>query len=126
MPLTYDWSALNTLVDKMTPTGTTNQTIGLAWGWQTLTDGQPFNGSPIPGRKGLPEISLAHLAFGAFGKIASRQVNEQIASQLWQLGILPDKEIQMVKRDTEMVEVSQNGKVFQLPMDFATKVGLEG
>lgn len=49
MPLTYDWSALNTLVDKMTPTGTTNQTIGLAWGWQTLTDGQPFNGSPIPG-----------------------------------------------------------------------------
>ncbi|MCB0661610.1 MAG: metal ABC transporter permease [Saprospiraceae bacterium] len=84
------------------------------------------HGSPIPGRKGLPEISLAHLAFGAFGKIASRQVNEQIASQLWQLGILPDKEIQMVKRDTEMVEVSQNGKVFQLPMDFATKVGLEG
>jgi ABC-type Mn2+/Zn2+ transport system permease subunit/Mn-dependent DtxR family transcriptional regulator/Fe2+ transport system protein FeoA len=83
------------------------------------------HGSPIPGRKGLPEHSLAHLAFGSLGKIAIRQVNEQVASQLWQMGILPDQEVQMVKRDTEMVEVSQNGKIFQLPMDFAAKVSLE-
>lgn len=83
------------------------------------------HGSPIPGRKGLPERSLAHLAFGIPGKIASRQGNEQITSQLWQLGILPEKEIKILKRDAKMVEVSQNGKVFQLPLDFAAKVSLE-
>ena len=37
MGLTYDWSKLNGLVDKMTPDGNTNQAIGLAWAWQSLT-----------------------------------------------------------------------------------------
>jgi Flp pilus assembly protein TadG len=43
MPLTYTWSSLKTLVDKMEPTGNTNQGIGLAWAWMTLGTGTPFN-----------------------------------------------------------------------------------
>jgi uncharacterized protein YegL len=43
LPLTNDWRALNNLIDAMQPIGTTNQTIGLAWGWQTLTQGPPMN-----------------------------------------------------------------------------------
>jgi hypothetical protein len=43
MPLSYDWTALNNKIDAMTPTGNTNITIGLAWGWQTLTATAPFN-----------------------------------------------------------------------------------
>jgi Flp pilus assembly protein TadG len=39
--LTYDWSALQKVVDGMSPAGTTNQTIGLQWGWQSLTQ-SPF------------------------------------------------------------------------------------
>ncbi len=39
--LTYNWNALNTLVDGMSPNGNTNQAIGLQWGWQTLTQ-SPF------------------------------------------------------------------------------------
>lgn len=35
--LTYDWTALGNLVDAMQPNGTTNQAIGLQWGWQSLT-----------------------------------------------------------------------------------------
>ncbi len=35
--LTYDWTALNTAVDALNPNGSTNQAIGLAWGWQSLT-----------------------------------------------------------------------------------------
>ncbi|MGY4623980.1 hypothetical protein ACVWY3_001736 [Bradyrhizobium sp. USDA 4486] len=31
MPLSYDWSSLKTVIDKMKPTGNTNQGIGLAW-----------------------------------------------------------------------------------------------
>ncbi len=37
--LTNDWKALHGRVDDMEPRGDTNQTIGLAWGWQALTQG---------------------------------------------------------------------------------------
>lgn len=43
MPLTYDWAALKGRIDALVPTGNTNQGIGLAWGWMTLTSGEPFN-----------------------------------------------------------------------------------
>jgi Flp pilus assembly protein TadG len=43
MPLTTDWTALNNMIDTMQPVGTTNQTIGLAWGWQAMTQGPPLN-----------------------------------------------------------------------------------
>src|SRR5436305_7965543 len=37
MPLSYDWSALDAKIDSMRPGGNTNQTIGLQWGFQSLT-----------------------------------------------------------------------------------------
>src|SRR5205085_4100198 len=37
LPLTYDWNALNSKIDSMQPNGNTNQTIGLQWGFQSLT-----------------------------------------------------------------------------------------
>ena len=43
MPLSEDWTALNTKVDAMTPTGNTNVTIGMAWGFQLLMPVAPFN-----------------------------------------------------------------------------------
>ena len=42
MGLSYDWSAMNTLVNNMYPAGNTNQAIGLALGWMSLTGGGPF------------------------------------------------------------------------------------
>ncbi|MFT4122009.1 pilus assembly protein TadG-related protein [Bradyrhizobium sp.] len=42
-PLSYDWTTLKAQVDKMKPTGNTNQGIGLAWGWMTLSSGDPMN-----------------------------------------------------------------------------------
>ena len=41
--LNYDWTAMNNLVDSMTPNGNTNQPIGLVWGWQSLTGGGPLS-----------------------------------------------------------------------------------
>jgi uncharacterized protein YegL len=38
MGLSYDWAGLNSKIDAMTPKGNTNQAIGLAWGWQSLTN----------------------------------------------------------------------------------------
>ena len=40
--LSYDWSAMNTLVSNMSPAGNTNQGIGLALGWMSLAGGGPF------------------------------------------------------------------------------------
>lgn len=42
MPLSYDWTALNGKIDSMVAVGTTNQPIGLVWGWQSLVSGGPL------------------------------------------------------------------------------------
>lgn len=47
MPLSYDWASLKTLIGKLAPTGNTNQGIGLAWGWMTLSTGDPM---PAPAK----------------------------------------------------------------------------
>lgn len=48
VPLTDDWSVLSKAITSMYATGNTNQTIGLSWGWQTLTDGDPMNAGALP------------------------------------------------------------------------------
>ena len=53
LPLTYKWDDLKTKVTNMTPAGNTNQTIGLQWAWQSLTDGNPFN-PPAIVNDGIP------------------------------------------------------------------------
>jgi len=43
MGLSYDWSSMTALVNQMDPNGSTNQPIGLVWGWQSLVGGGPFS-----------------------------------------------------------------------------------
>ena len=43
MPLTYDFAAVKDKIDSLNPNGGTNQPIGIAWGWQSLTDSAPLN-----------------------------------------------------------------------------------
>lgn len=42
-PLTYDWTALKSMINAMQPTGGTDQPIGLAWAWQSLLQTSPMN-----------------------------------------------------------------------------------
>jgi Mg-chelatase subunit ChlD len=42
MPLSYNWTQLNNKIDAMTPSGSTNVTIGLVWGWHSLSQGSPL------------------------------------------------------------------------------------
>lgn len=42
IPLTYSWSTLKTAVNAMQPTGGTDQSVGLAWGWQSLLQTGPI------------------------------------------------------------------------------------
>jgi Flp pilus assembly protein TadG len=46
MPLSYDWSAMTTLINNMSPAGNTNQAIGLAHGWMSLVGGGPYPTPP--------------------------------------------------------------------------------
>ena len=46
MGLSYDWSGMNRLVTNMSAVGNTNQAIGLALGWMSLTGGGPFTAPP--------------------------------------------------------------------------------
>jgi hypothetical protein len=46
MALNYNWSAMTTLVNSMSPNGNTNQAIGLQLGWQSLVGGGPFPAPP--------------------------------------------------------------------------------
>ena len=43
MGLSYNWSAMNSLINAMSPAGNTNQAIGLQLGWMTLMSGGVFN-----------------------------------------------------------------------------------
>jgi uncharacterized protein YegL len=43
VPLSYDWTALHNKIDAMAPAGNTNQGIGIAWGWQSLSQTAPLN-----------------------------------------------------------------------------------
>ena len=42
MSLSTNWSAMNTLINNMSPAGNTNQGFGLQAGWQSLVGGGPF------------------------------------------------------------------------------------
>ncbi|AXK79744.1 VWA domain-containing protein [Pseudolabrys taiwanensis] len=42
LPLSNNWTAMNTLVDNMVSSGNTNQAIGLQVGWLSLVGGGPF------------------------------------------------------------------------------------
>ena len=56
-PLTNNWSSMNSAVNSMQPVGNTNLTIGLAWGLQILSPGEPFN-SATPFGGGYTKIMV--------------------------------------------------------------------
>jgi Flp pilus assembly protein TadG len=46
-PMSNSWSDLKTQISNMSPSGNTNQAVGLAWGWQTLnTANGPYQAPP--------------------------------------------------------------------------------
>lgn len=58
MGLSYDWAALTAKIDTMSPAGGTNQPIGLAWAWQSLTEGAPLNAPPLDAKYKYEKIVI--------------------------------------------------------------------
>ena len=46
--LNYNWSSLTTAVNAMTAGGSTNQTIGLQWGWMAQSQSSPLSAPTLP------------------------------------------------------------------------------
>jgi Flp pilus assembly protein TadG len=47
MGLSYNWSSMTSLVNNMSPNGSTDQAIGLQLGWMSLVGGGPFSVPPL-------------------------------------------------------------------------------
>ncbi len=45
--LSYDWSGMSSVINNMSPSGYTNQNIGLELGWMSIAGGGPFS---VPAR----------------------------------------------------------------------------
>lgn len=48
LPLTDNWTAVESKIDAMAASGSTNTTIGLAWGWNMVTFGGPESTAAAP------------------------------------------------------------------------------
>jgi len=48
MGLSYNWTSLSSEVDAMIAGGSTNQTIGVEWGWFTQNQNVPFSATALP------------------------------------------------------------------------------
>lgn len=46
--LSYDWTSLGTQIDNMSPNSSTNQAIGVAHGWQTMSNSAPYSPGAVP------------------------------------------------------------------------------
>jgi hypothetical protein len=51
-------AAINAAIDRMAPTGNTNVPEGLAWGWRTVSSGEPFTGGRPESEKGNDKIVI--------------------------------------------------------------------
>jgi Flp pilus assembly protein TadG len=52
LPLTYNWTDVNSTITSMIADGHTNQTIGLQWGWLSLMQQAPLNAPAEPSGAG--------------------------------------------------------------------------
>ena len=82
------------------------------------------HGSPIPPKTGLPVLSLSQLAPGHAAIIAANQINEQISTALWKLGILYDAPLEIYEKSKDTIQIRQNGKTFEIPAKLAARIAV--
>lgn len=80
------------------------------------------HGSPIPPKFGQVNLPLINLAIGEHVKISTRQLNDQIVSQLWKLGIKPEIEFKIFSKDEERILLSHGGEKYPVPLELARSI----
>jgi Flp pilus assembly protein TadG len=57
-PLTGSKTVLNAAIDAMQPTANTNVPEGIAWGWRTVSHGEPFSEGVLDSRKDIDKVVI--------------------------------------------------------------------
>ena len=71
---------------------------------------QDPHGSPIPPKLIAPKRPLLNIKLGTKAFIAKEQISDQVESELWELGLLPDSAITLVKVEKDVVKVKYQGR----------------
>ena len=82
------------------------------------------HGSPIPARRGLPKFSLIQLEVRQQGRIAAKQNSEHVTNRLWQLGLFPEAQFFVKTISSDSVEIEQDGKKLEIPLDLARRINV--
>ncbi|MFT7604347.1 MAG: Mn-dependent DtxR family transcriptional regulator, partial [Saprospiraceae bacterium] len=83
------------------------------------------HGSPIPAKKGIPGNPLFQLAANQSAKIAQKQVDNQISSELWQLRLLPGSVFTIHKKEKEVVEILVGERTIKIPKGIAQRINVD-
>lgn len=83
------------------------------------------HGSPIPAKIGLPKFPLSRLRPPQSARIAAKQMNEHITTQLWKLGLLPETRISVVRNKGEEVQVRNGDQVVGISRELARQVNVD-
>ena len=82
------------------------------------------HGSPIPLKNKLLKETLFHLPIKKIAIIAKNQIGDHISSELWQLGLLPEKEFQVVEKDNQYIELIQDETNIKISTRLAKKIAV--
>ena len=83
------------------------------------------HGSIIPTRKDHPDFPLSHLAPESLAQIDEEQINEAVFNELRKLGLLPDTNIEVLERTTEIIKVNSNGDTVEVPVKLAREINIK-
>ena len=84
------------------------------------------HGSPIPPKRIAPKNPLLNIKLGTKAIIAKEQINDQVESELWELGLLPDSAITLVKVEKDIVRVKYQGRALVIPAQLAGLINTDG
>ncbi len=89
--------------------------------------GYPQNdphGSPIPQRQDRPLNPLLKLKPKAKARIATKQINDGVESDLWELGLMPNTSFQIDKINDSSVQITVGQKKVSIPADLAKLINV--
>ena len=85
---------------------------------------QDPHGSPIPTKKGIPSYSLMQLEKNEFATISKKQLNNEIVSMIWKMGLLPNEKIEVTGKENNEISLFQNGKQYNISVETASQISV--
>ncbi|MEM7103438.1 MAG: iron chelate uptake ABC transporter family permease subunit [Bacteroidota bacterium] len=82
------------------------------------------HGSPIPRKGKFPENPLSTLSVGEVATIATDQIDDNLITKLWQLGLTPEKSFKMSNKNNGTLEIILENSTIKLPVELANKINI--